>query len=134
MQLRDYQQESVDKTFDAVCRRENPLIVLPTGAGKSVVQAGFIRRILIDWPTERFVLVTHSQELIQQNASKIQAMLPGVGVGIFSAGLGKKETGYQVTVAGIQSAWKHAHRMGDVSFVIVDEAHLVSKNENSMSH
>lgn len=133
--LYGYQKETVDALMDHLgipgC---NPIVALPTGAGKSVVQAAFIKRILDNWPGERFVLATHVKELLQQNAAKISAILPGVGVGIFSAGLGRKELGYQITVAGIQSAHKHAHRMGDVSFVIVDECHLVSKSDDTMYH
>jgi DNA repair protein RadD len=58
--------------------------------------------------------------------------MPNVSVGIYSAGLGKKETGYQVTIAGVQSVYKRAHEMGDISIVIVDECHLVSKTDNTM--
>lgn len=131
--LRDYQAEGIDALLHHLAIPQcNPLVVHPTGAGKSVFQAGFISRVLSHWPTERFLLVTHVKELLQQNASKISALLPGVGVGFYSAGLGKKETGYQITIAGIQSVYRHAHRMGDISIVIVDEAHLVSKTKESM--
>jgi DNA repair protein RadD len=133
--LRDYQLESVDALMSYLGRPGcNPILALPTGAGKSVIQAAFIKRVLERWPTERFLLATHSKELLIQNADKIASMLPGVGVGMFSAGLGRKEVGYQITVAGIQSAHKHAHRMGDISIVIIDECHLVSKTDDTMYH
>ncbi len=133
IQLRDYQAAAIDATLQSLSNPgANPLIVHPTGAGKSVVQAGFIKKVLDHWPTERFLLVTHVKELLTQNASRLAALLPGVGVGLYSAGLGKKQIGYQITVAGIQSVYKHAHCMGDISIVIVDEAHLVSKTKDSM--
>jgi DNA repair protein RadD len=133
--LRDYQLQSVDALMEFLGRPGcNPILALPTGAGKSVIQAAFIKRVLEQWPSERFLLATHSKELLTQNADKIAAMLPGVGVGMFSAGLGRKELGYQITVAGIQSAHKLAHRMGDISIVIIDECHLVSKTDDTMYH
>ncbi len=131
--LRPFQEDAVNATLHALGKPGcNPLVVHPTGAGKSVFQAAFIQRVLSFWPTERFLLVTHVKELIEQNASKLAALLPGVGVGLYSAGLGKKQIGYQITVAGIQSVYKHAHCMGDISIIIVDEAHLVSKTKDSM--
>lgn len=132
MTLRDYQTDAIAATFDSICRQQDPLIVHPTGAGKSVVQAGFIQRILKDWPTERFLIIAHVQELLAQNGAALARLLPGLSVGYYSAGLGKKDLGYQVTIAGIQSVYKHAHRVGDISIVIVDEAHLVSKARDTM--
>jgi len=77
-------------------------------------------------------LLSHVKESLQQDAEKIAALMPDVTVGIYSAGLGRKEAGYQVTVAGIQSAYKRAAEMGDVSIAIVDEAHLVAKTDDTM--
>lgn len=131
--LRPYQLEAVDALFGYFEEHAgNPILSLPTAAGKSVIQAAFIRRVLEQWPRERFLLVSHSQELLVQNASKIEAMVPGASVGVYSAGLGRKETGYQITVAGIQSVYKRAHKMGEVAIVIVDECHLVSKSGDTM--
>ena len=133
--LRPYQEEAVDALMDYLARpSSNPILALPTGAGKSVIQAEFIRRVVAQWPGERFLLLAHVKELLTQNSERIHAMLPGIGVGIFSAGLGRKDIGYQITVAGIQSVYKHAHRMGDISIVIVDECHLVSKNDDTQYH
>lgn len=132
-ELRPYQAEAVDALMGYFeTHSGNPVLALPTAAGKSVIQAAFIRRVLEQWPKERFLLISHVRELLVQNAAKLEAMVPGVSVGIYSAGLGRKETGYQITVAGIQSVYKRAHKMGDVSIVIVDECHLVSKTGDSM--
>src|SRR4051812_24795937 len=96
--LRPYQLAAVDALlayFDT--HTGNPVLSLPTAAGKSVIQAAFIRRVLDQWPSERFLLVSHSRELLAQNADKIHALVPVVSVGVYSAGLGRKETGYQIT-------------------------------------
>ena len=126
LQLRPYQRAAVDALFDYFqCNQGNPLVVLPTGAGKSVVQAAFIAETLARWPTERFLLVSHVRELLTQNASHL------AGAALYSAGLGRREIG-RVTVAGVQSCYRRAHEFGDVGIVIIDEAHLVSKTAHTM--
>lgn len=132
--LRPYQRDAVDAVFSYFENNKdgNCILALPTGSGKSIIQAAFIKQVLALWPGERFLLVSHVKELLVQNAEKIAALMPNVTVGVYSAGLGKKETGYQVTVAGVQSVYKHAHEMGAISIVIVDECHLVNKTPDSM--
>jgi len=133
--LRPYQREAVDALFRYFETHDgNPILALPTASGKSLIQAAFIQETLERWPGERFLLVSHVKEILQQDADKIQALMPSVTVGIYSAGLGKKETGYQVTIAGIQSAYQHAHEMGEVSIVIIDECHLCNRAKDSMYH
>lgn len=131
--LRGYQQAAIDALFDYYqTETGNALIAIPTGGGKSLILAGFISQALARWPNERFLVLSHSKEILSQNASKLSALCPGVSVGIYSAGLGKKELGYQVTVAGIQSVHKMAHKLGDVSLIFIDECHLVSKAGDTM--
>ena len=115
MILRPYQRAAID-AINAYWQHNdgNPLLVLPTGSGKSVIQAEFVREVLDAYPNERLLLLTHVKELIEQNASKIK------GASIYSAGLGQREWG-QVTVAGIQSVYKRAHEAGNVGIVIIDE-------------
>lgn len=132
-ELRGYQRDAVASLFAYFEQHDgNPILALPTGAGKSVIQAAFVREVIARWPGERFLLLSHVKELLAQNAAKIKDLVPGASVGVYSAGLGRKETGYQVTVAGVQSAFKRAHEMGDISIVIVDECHLVSKGGGTM--
>lgn len=129
VELRPYQREAVNALFGYFEDHSgNPLLALPTGSGKSIIQAAFIRETLARWPYEKFLLLTHVKELIEQNAGK----LSGLDVGIYSAGLGRRELGHQVTVAGIQSVYKRAHEMGDIGVIIVDEAHLITKTDNTM--
>jgi DNA repair protein RadD len=134
MQLRPYQSDAVMAVLNYYERGNtgNVLLALPTGSGKSVIQAAIIREILARWPGERFLLLAHAKELLSQNAAKIAALCPGVSVGIYSAGLGRKELGHQVTIAGIQSVHRMAHKLGDMSIIFIDECHLVSKGGDTM--
>src|SRR5690606_22276196 len=51
--------------------------------------------------------------------------------GIYSAGLGRRDTRAQVLFCGIQSVWNKVEQLGDIDLVIVDEAHAISRNANT---
>jgi len=105
----------------------HPLISLPTGAGKSIVQAEIVRRLIQEEGADRIFCVTHRRELIRQNAEKLRMLLPDERIGIFSAGLRRKDVMERVICAQIQSCYQSVGQMcamGKVSHVIIDEAHL----------
>jgi DNA repair protein RadD len=108
----------------------NPLVVLPTGAGKSLVIA-MLAKQAIEFGAQVIVL-QHRKELIQQNAEKIRILLPEIPVGIYSAGLNSKQTQQPILCAGIQSVYRQAAQIGERQLIIIDEAHLVSAAEESM--
>lgn len=130
MHLRHYQATAIDKTFEWFADdKEKPLIVLPTGTGKSLFQASLIRRILDDAPSVRIICATHSPELVKQNHDEIINLWPDCPAGIYSAGLSRKDNS-QILFAGIQSIWNKS--IGWVDIVIVDECHSMSKKSESM--
>jgi DNA repair protein RadD len=132
MQLRDYQAEAVDATFDWFrSGRGNPLVVAPTGAGKSVILSELIRRSTQDWPGTRVIAATHVKELIAQNCQALMRMWPTAPAGIYSAGLSRRQTGRTITFAGIQSVAKKAAQFGFVDLLLVDEAHLIPRNSST---
>lgn len=131
MNPRYYQTAANDAVWEFLSTKPgNPLVVLPTGAGKSLVIAMLCRQALEFGG--RVVVLAHRKELLQQNAEKIRILLPGVDVGIFSAGLKSKETSQDVLCAGIQSVYRKAENIGPRHLVIVDEAHLIGQDEDSM--
>ena len=76
-------------------------------------------------------MITHVKELIQQNYEKLKAVWNDAPVGIYSAGLKKRESQQKIIFCGIQSVAKKAELFGSVDLVVIDEAHLVSHNANS---
>lgn len=127
LQLRPYQQEAVDSIFRWFEQNKegNPLVVLPTGAGKSLVIAAFIREVLAAYPGERILVLTHVKELIAQNHAQMLRCWPGAPAGIYSAGLRRREADAPVLFAGIQSVWKRSAQIGWVDLILIDEAHLL---------
>lgn len=132
VQLRPYQVEAVQSIYDYFANNTgNPLIVLPTGAGKSLTMAAFIQGAIAQYPETRVVVLTHVKELIKQDAEAILRYWPQAPVGVWSAGLGKRQRD-QITVAGIQSVHNRPAAFGRTDLVIIDEAHLLSKKSDSM--
>lgn len=133
MQLRYYQQEALDALYNYFLTHPtgNPLIALPTGTGKSILPAAFIRGIMQQWPNQRFAMVTHVKELIQQNADELLKLWPVAPLGIYSAGLKQKDSAHNIIYGGVQSMVKHADWFGRRDIVFIDEAHLLSGDSES---
>lgn len=131
-QLRPYQRDAVDAVWNRIAKSDtNPAVVLPTGSGKTHVIAELCRDAVQKW-NGRVIVVAHVRELIEQAAGKLQAVAPDLPVGVFSAGLGRRDLGYAVTIAGIQSVYQRAHDLGPLDLVIVDEAHLIPPDGEGM--
>jgi DNA repair protein RadD len=130
MELRNYQLKAVESVYDHIRTREdNPLVVIPTGGGKTPVIATICRDAVLTW-SGRVLVLAHVKELLEQTHGKLQSIAPDLEVGIYSAGLGRRDLTAPVTVAGIQSIWQRAGELGPVDLVIVDEAHLIPPDED----
>lgn len=70
MILRDYQEEALLSTCKGFSEFDKQLIVLPTGAGKTVCFAALAKRFW-DKRKERTLILAHRDELIQQAVDKI---------------------------------------------------------------
>ncbi len=129
--LRPQQQRAIDNLYHWWMKNPdgNPLIVQPTGAGKSIIIAELARLLFDTWPQDhpRTLVIVPSKELAEQNAEKLRALLPPtISLGFYSASLGRKQPDCDVIVATIGSVYKSAHLLGDIKCVIIDEAHLVN--------
>lgn len=133
MELRDYQQKTIDMLYQWFGEHKgNPCVVLPTGAGKSVIIAGFCQRAIRDYPETRILMATHQKELIEQDASKVLELWKTADVGIYSAGIGLKESGHQLTFGSIQTMYRHIEELGSIDLMIVDECHLINSKQEGM--
>jgi DNA repair protein RadD len=132
-QLRPYQQQAVDAVIQYFRRRSEPaVLVLPTGAGKSLVIAELARKA-----KGRVLVLAHVKELVAQNHGKYQALglQEGLQADLFSAGLGQKENLRRVVFGSIQSVARNLPRFSEpVSLVIIDECHRVGEEEDSQYH
>jgi ATP-dependent helicase IRC3 len=121
--MRDYQRECVDAVERAwATGMRRPGVVLPTGAGKTVVFAHVIDRWRLR-AGRRALVVAHRGELLEQAAAKLRSVAPGTRVGIVKAG--RNETMAPVVVASVQTLAQPRRRaqLLDVGLVVIDEAH-----------
>jgi DNA repair protein RadD len=133
IQPRSYQLEAEQSIWNYFGEKQgNPLVAMPTGTGKSVVIAMFLQRIFYSYPNQKVLMITHVQELIEQNAKKLLQLWPTAPLGIYSAGLRQRDTNSQILFCGIASVAKRPSEFGHVDLVLIDEAHLVSPNQETM--
>lgn len=115
MQFRTYQSEAVS----AGVNTNNGVLVLPTGAGKSVVIGGIAKECEGDT-----LVLQPSLEILKSNVLKAHHF--GMFPSVFSASANRKEFGGHLTYATIGTIIKHLDYFRKVRTVMIDEAHLVN--------
>ena len=126
IQLRDYQKTAVQKVIEYFKKFHDPsLIVLPTGAGKSVVIAE-----LAKIAKGRVLVLAHVKELVEQNFQKYTSLK--LEAGIFSAGLKKKDSDFKCLFGSVQSVHNAEDQFfKNFSILIIDECHRVAEESSS---
>jgi DNA repair protein RadD len=124
-QLRDYQQAAVNATVRHFRETDEPAcLVLPTGAGKSLVIAELARLA-----RGRVLVLAHVKELCEQNYEKFSRS--GMSAGLYVAGLSRKETEHAVTFASVQSVQRNLSEFTHpVSLLVIDECHRLSEADD----
>ncbi|PTT32029.1 DEAD/DEAH box helicase, partial [Aeromonas sp. HMWF017] len=127
--LRPYQTDAVNAVISHFRKHPDPaVVVLPTGAGKSLVIAELARKA-----RGRVLVLTHVKELVEQNHAKYEAW--GLKADIFAAGLDRKEASAQVVFGSVQSVARNLDAFdGAFSLLIIDECHRVSLDDDSQYH
>lgn len=130
LKLRDYQADAITavrRAWSGGVRR--PAIVLPTGAGKTVVFAHLAAQMRERGV--RAIILAHRDELIEQAAAKVRAVAPDLRVGVVK-GPRREIRGRDVVVASVQSLTREARRAeiaaAGLRLVIVDECHHAVAN------
>lgn len=130
LQMRDYQAEAIAAVRKAWATGLNrPLVVLPTGGGKTV-----IFNLLADQycdevdPGGRVLMIAHRMELVAQAADKYRRFCGSERkIGIISAKMNRFDYFGQITFAGKDSLSDSRLRQliayGKIGLLIIDEAH-----------
>jgi DNA repair protein RadD len=133
LQLRDYQEQAIHSLWAYfMAKTGNPLVVLPTGSGKSLTMAEFIKLVFVADPAARIVVVTHVKELVAQNYAELIGVWPEAPAGVYSAGLGRRDLGARIVFASIQSIYAKAFDLQQCDLVLIDEAHLIPRKSDTM--
>ncbi|MFW5698702.1 MAG: DEAD/DEAH box helicase [Planctomycetota bacterium] len=130
--LRPYQQASVDAIYEHLRDRDdNPCAVLPTAAGKTWVLAQICHDAVTLWQG-RVLILAHVKELLEQAADKLRIVCADVPIGVYSAGLKRRDTDEPIIVAGIQSVYRRAAELDRFDLIIIDEAHMIPPDGEGM--
>lgn len=125
LKLREYQAGAIDAVRHAWAGGTRRVaVVLPTGAGKTVVFA-HLAKIMHDRGVKTLILA-HRDELISQAVDKLAAVAPDLRIGVVKASR-REVHGVDVIVASVQSLARRQRRAelvaAGVRLVIVDECH-----------
>lgn len=123
MDLRPYQAEAIASTMTAWRGgMQRPAVVLPTGAGKTVVFTRLARGLHLLGHSP--LVLVHRDELIRQTVDKFVATDPTLSVGVIQ-GKRLELADADVVVASVQTLIRRLDRIPSTHFdrVIVDECH-----------
>jgi DNA repair protein RadD len=130
--LRPYQEDVKTAVYDHLrSRQDNPCAVVPTAGGKTPIMASICKDAVGIWGG-RVLILAHVKELLEQTAEKLSVVCPEIGFGIYSAGLKRRDTDHPVIIASIQSVYKRACELDRFDLILIDEAHLISPDSESM--
>src|SRR5712691_10019076 len=117
---RPYQHEAVAALLAAAARGvHRPLLVLPTGTGKTIIFA-----LLVQRRGGRALILAHRDELIQQALDKLHLVDPTLALGVVQAA--RDELSAPIVVASVQTLSRRARLarlVPDFHTVVIDEAH-----------
>ena len=125
MKLRDYQTEAVESVLSHLAEHYSTLLVLPTGAGKTVVFVEVAKR----WHHGRVLILAHREELVRQAAEKVYDAIgewPGIEMGGQNSDNGAFEAA-DIVVGSVQSVCRPNRlarlRPEEFGLLVIDEAH-----------
>src|SRR6266853_1374536 len=117
---RPYQHEAVAALLAAAARGvQRPLLVLPTGTGKTIIFA-----LLVQRRGGRALILAHRDELIQQAVDKLHLVDPTMPLGVVQAE--RNELTAPTVVASVQTLSRRprlARLVPDFHTIVIDEAH-----------
>jgi len=123
---RYYQEEDRDSTLDHLDRGITRLLtVLPTGQGKTSVMAWQMEAIFRAYGYDKFLVIVHREELIQQIKERCAQLIPQFRVTQHGGGR-KGDLTANICVASVQSVHRadnHFLEKFAPQVVVTDEAH-----------
>jgi len=121
-----YQQEALDALdLHVQTRDDNPCVVIPTGGGKSILMAWTIQKWKDLYPPLRVIVLAHRKELVAQNSQEMIDLWPAGDIGVYAAGLNKRDMDHSVMFASIDSVFKRWGEFPPFDIIIIDEAHRI---------
>ena len=123
MQLREYQTTALEQLhLQLENQNKSPLLVLPTGAGKTVIFSELAKDFVSKG--KKVMILVHKRELIKQTCQKLD--LIDSEYGIIASGFPRDNT-QPLQVASVYTLYRNIEREKFVpNIIIFDEAHHVA--------
>jgi superfamily II DNA or RNA helicase len=118
VELRAYQGPAVEEVLSLL--PANPILVAPTGSGKTVMGCEIVRRLAV-----RTLWLAHRTELITQAMTAMFRI--GVIPGAIKAGM-PTNPGARIQVASVQTAVRR-DLPGDIGLIVIDECHHATADQ-----
>src|SRR5437762_6727677 len=116
---RPYQHEAVAALLAAAARGvQRPLLVLPTGTGKTIIFA-----LLVQRRGGRALILAHRDELIQQAVDKLHLVDPSITLGVVQAEQDRHDA--SIVIASVQTLSRRTRLtrlVPDFQTIVIDEA------------
>jgi len=133
-QDRWYQTDAADAVMLSLAKGSDihPIVVAPTGSGKTAIICHTIERVMDSNPFSKVLVLCHIGTVLKQDYKAIVENFEGIPIGLYGSGLGSK-TIRKITVAQINSVYKRADLFANFDIVIIDEAHAVTIEDEKIS-
>ena len=82
-QDRKYQLDCVNAWYKELLNGINPLVAVPTGAGKTVILCKLIDKWIEDNPNSNVLVLSHTKEIVRQDYEAMIEFFPEFGLGIY---------------------------------------------------
>ncbi len=130
---RQYQIDAVEAWWEVLENSPElyPIIAVPTGAGKTVIMGMLIKKYIDEYPDNKILVLSHTQDILEQDYAALSEFFPDKEIGVYSAGLGLRQI-CQITIAGIQSVYQLKDMFNWVNLIIIDECHTVNHKNSGM--
>src|SRR5512134_146620 len=127
MIARDYQRAAVAAACDKTASDGNTLLMLPVGSGKTCCAGFYIGEEAADDPASRFLVVQHTDELIEQNRRTIER-ITALPSSVVKAE--RDDWSGRVVFGSVQTLGRanRRERMIPVSHLVIDECHRAAAN------
>jgi DNA repair protein RadD len=126
IEWRPYQRAATNAVVVALKAGQSPLLVLPTGSGKSLIAADAARRAHV--AALRTLIIAPTRELVQQDADAVAFVMGGALMpSLACAGLGRVDLGGELVIGTPQTLARRIDEIGHVDLLVIDEAHRLGR-------
>lgn len=130
LQLRWFQQESMDAVLSTSL--QNPIVGLPTGAGKALMIGRLIRELIRRDPEVRVIMAVHTSKLVSQNVEEFLTQCTRTAdLGVACADLGRRQFKNKIVFGTVGTLANNLPALGVRDWIIIDECHRVSDQDGT---